>query len=144
VILTLTCRALICKFLGAFAILRKTSVGFILSSRLSPHGRNRFPLTDFYEIWYLMIFRISVEKIRVCLNSDRNEGYYTRRHVSWIKPPRWTAGNRFFLLPEHREGTYLCLTDSVLCVTATVHILPSLVNFQSNARLHRTTDPVSV
>jgi hypothetical protein len=32
---------------------------------------------DFYEIWYLSIFRKSVEKIQVSLKSDTNNGYFT-------------------------------------------------------------------
>ena len=34
--------------------------------------------TDFYEILYLSIFRKSVEKIQILLNSDKNNGYFTR------------------------------------------------------------------
>jgi hypothetical protein len=33
--------------------------------------------TDFHEIWYLSNFRKSVEKIRVLLKSDKNNGYFT-------------------------------------------------------------------
>jgi hypothetical protein len=33
--------------------------------------------TDFHEIWYLRIFRTSVEKIQVPLKSDKNNGYLT-------------------------------------------------------------------
>ena len=33
-------------------------------------------LTDFHEIWYLSIFKKSVEKIKDSLKSDRNGGYY--------------------------------------------------------------------
>jgi hypothetical protein len=35
--------------------------------------------TDFHEIWYLNIFRKSVEKIQVSLKSDKNDGYVTWR-----------------------------------------------------------------
>ena len=35
----------------------------------------------FYEIWYLCIFRKSVEKIQVSLKSDKNNGYFTWRPV---------------------------------------------------------------
>jgi hypothetical protein len=37
--------------------------------KLDPHW------TDFYEIWYLNIFRISVEKIQVSLKSVKNNGH---------------------------------------------------------------------
>jgi len=33
--------------------------------------------TDFHEISYLTIFRISVEKIQVSLKYDKNNGYFT-------------------------------------------------------------------
>jgi hypothetical protein len=32
---------------------------------------------DFHEIWYLSIFQKSVEKIKVWLKSDKNNGYFT-------------------------------------------------------------------
>ena len=35
--------------------------------------------TDFHEIWYLRIFRKSVEKINVSLKPDKNYGYFTWR-----------------------------------------------------------------
>jgi hypothetical protein len=34
---------------------------------------------EFHETWYLSIFRISVEKIRVSLQPDKNIGYFTWR-----------------------------------------------------------------
>ena len=34
---------------------------------------------DFREIWYLSIFRNSVEKIKHLLKSDKNNGYFTWR-----------------------------------------------------------------
>jgi hypothetical protein len=36
-------------------------------------------LTDFHEIWYLRIFQKRVEKIQVWLNSNKSNGYFTRR-----------------------------------------------------------------
>ena len=35
--------------------------------------------SDFHEIWYLSIFRKSVEKIQVSLKSDKTNGYFTRK-----------------------------------------------------------------
>jgi hypothetical protein len=35
------------------------------------------PWTDFHEIWYLNIFRKSVEKIQVLLKSDKNNGRFS-------------------------------------------------------------------
>ena len=43
-----------------------------LSVRMEQLGSHR---TDFHEILYLRIFRKSVEKIKVSLNSDKNKGY---------------------------------------------------------------------
>ena len=40
-----------------------------------------FHWTDFHEIWYLRIFRKSVEKILVSLKSDKNKGYFTWRPI---------------------------------------------------------------
>jgi hypothetical protein len=37
--------------------------------------------TDFLEIWYLNIFRKSVEKIQVSLESDKNNGYFIWLHM---------------------------------------------------------------
>ena len=37
--------------------------------------------TDFYEIWYLNIFRKSAEKIQVSLKSDKSNGYFTWRPI---------------------------------------------------------------
>jgi len=36
---------------------------------------------DVDEIWYLSIFRMSVEKIHVSLKSDKNNGYFTWRPI---------------------------------------------------------------
>jgi hypothetical protein len=38
-------------------------------------------LTDFHEIWYLSIFRKSVEKIQDVLISDKNNEYFTLRQT---------------------------------------------------------------
>ena len=50
-----------------------------LSVRMDPLGPN---WTDFHEIWYMSIFRKSVEKIEVSWKSDKNGGYTWR---SWIR-----------------------------------------------------------
>jgi hypothetical protein len=44
-----------------------------LSVRMELHGSH---WTDFYEVWYLSIFRKSVEKIHVRLKSDKKNGYF--------------------------------------------------------------------
>ena len=73
-------------FLGAFAKLRKATVSFVMyvhpsvrhSTRMQQIGSHS---TDFHEIWYLRIFRKSIDKIQIPLKSDKNNGYFTRRHV---------------------------------------------------------------
>jgi hypothetical protein len=52
------------------------SVSVCLSVRMKQLGSHR---TDFHEIWYLNIFRKSVEKFQVSLQSDKNNGYFTCR-----------------------------------------------------------------
>jgi hypothetical protein len=58
-------------FLGVFAKMRKATISFVMSTR--PSGRPYVRMeqldshwTDFHEIWYLSIFRESVEKIKIC------------------------------------------------------------------------------
>ena len=72
------------EFLGAFAKWRKATVSFVIPVCLSvclsvcPSVRLeqlRPHLTDFYEISYLNIFQKSVERIRISLKSDENDGY---------------------------------------------------------------------
>ena len=47
-----------CRFLGAFAKLRKVTVRFVMSVCLSvcPHGKTRFPLDGFLENWIFEYF----------------------------------------------------------------------------------------
>jgi hypothetical protein len=35
--------------------------------------------TDFYEIWYLRVFRKFIKKIQLSIKSDKNNGYFTWR-----------------------------------------------------------------
>ena len=67
-------------FLGAIANLQKAAVSFIMSACLSTnveqlglHG------TDFHKIWYLNVFKKSVQKIKVLLKRDKNNWYFTWR-----------------------------------------------------------------
>ena len=89
-------------FLGVFAKLRKVTVSFFMSLCLSLYLSLCLPVcqsvrpfvrpparmeqvgshwTDFREIWYLIIFRTSVNKIRVWLKYGKNNGYFTWRHM---------------------------------------------------------------
>jgi hypothetical protein len=64
-------------FVGAFAKLRKATIRFMsicMSVRMEQLGSHWM---DFHEIWYLTIFRKSVEKVSVLLKSDKNNGYLT-------------------------------------------------------------------
>jgi hypothetical protein len=63
--------------LGAFAKLRKVTVSFVISVRLSVR-MEQFGThwTDILEIRYLGVIRKSVEKIQVSSKSDKNYGYF--------------------------------------------------------------------
>ena len=67
---------LIWPSLGAFAKLQNASTSFVMSvcmsvrmEQLGSHGR------EFHEIWHSSIFKRSVIKIQVSLQSDKNNGY---------------------------------------------------------------------
>ena len=56
----------------------KPTIGFVMSVRMEQlvsHYKN------FYEIWYVKIFRKYVEKIQVSLKYDRNKEYWTWKLV---------------------------------------------------------------
>ena len=63
------------SFLGAFAKLRKATLTFIMCVLYLPGSH----WTDFHEILYLSIFRKSVEKTYVWLESDKTSGYFAWR-----------------------------------------------------------------
>ena len=59
-------------FLGAFAKLRKVTISFVVSVRLSLRMKQHSShWTGIHEIWYLNIFRKYVEKIQPPLNVIR-------------------------------------------------------------------------
>jgi hypothetical protein len=72
-------------FFGAFAKLRKDTISFAMSIRLSvrihKHGSH---WTDCHEVWYLRIFRKSVEKLHVSLKSDKNKRYFTWKPIKFL------------------------------------------------------------
>jgi hypothetical protein len=90
-------------FLGAFAKLRKAAVSFVMSVRLPvlTHVKKLGThLTDFYQIWYLILFRKSVNRIRVWLKSVRNKDYCTWSRMlaiicRWIHLRMWNVSDRF-------------------------------------------------
>jgi len=60
-------------FLGALAKLRKATISFVISVRLSVRMEQLVSQwTDFYEIWYLRIFHKSGRRIQVSFKSDKN------------------------------------------------------------------------
>jgi len=73
------------------AKLRKTTISLVMCVRptsVRPTARPSICLellashwTDFHEIWYLNIFRNTVEKIQVSLKSDKNTGCITWRSL---------------------------------------------------------------
>ena len=69
-------------FVGALAKLRKATISFVMYVCLSvrmEQGCSHW--TDFNEIWYLNIFRKSVEKVRVALKRDKNCAYFTWKPI---------------------------------------------------------------
>ena len=83
------------SLLGVLTKLRKATISFVMSSvclsvcpSVSLSVRPSVCIeqldsnwTDVHEIWYLSIFRNSVEKIKVSLKSANNYGYLTSRHL---------------------------------------------------------------
>jgi hypothetical protein len=77
-------------FLGTFTKLQKSTISFVMSA--CPPVRPSVcafvcmeqlgsQLTDFYEIWYLGVFRKSVDKIQVWLKSFKNNWYFIWKHM---------------------------------------------------------------
>jgi hypothetical protein len=66
---------ILCLVLGAFAKFRKAAVSFVKSVRL--YEKTRLPLDEFLEIWYVIIFGQSFEKMQVSFESDKNNAYFT-------------------------------------------------------------------
>jgi hypothetical protein len=64
-------------FLGASAKPQRATVSFVISVCL-PAWNNS---ADFHKIFYLSIFRKSVQKIQVSLKTDKTDGYVTRRPI---------------------------------------------------------------
>ena len=73
-------------FLDAFAELRKAAASLVRfvcpSVRMEQLGSNWH---DFYDTWYLSIFRKSVPKIQISLKSDKNNRYFTWRPIYIFK-----------------------------------------------------------
>ena len=65
-------------FSGAFAEFQKVNIKFVMSVRPSVRKEKLgSQWTDCRQIWKMGIFRKSVEKIKVSLKSNKNDGYIT-------------------------------------------------------------------
>jgi len=66
------------SFLGAFVKLRRATISFVMSAyppvRMKKFGSH---MKDFHEILFLRIFRKTVKRNEVSLQSDKNKGYFT-------------------------------------------------------------------
>jgi hypothetical protein len=62
--------------LGAFVKLRKATHIFVMFVRMKQLGSRWM---DFHKIWYLIIFRKTVDKIQVSLKQDKNNGHFPWR-----------------------------------------------------------------
>jgi hypothetical protein len=62
-------------FLGAFSKLRKASISFVMS--VCPYGTTWLPMEGFWRNLKVILFRKIVEKIKIWLKSDKNNGYFT-------------------------------------------------------------------
>jgi len=71
-------------FLGALPKLQKLLASPNLSVRPSLHTELGSNWSDFREIWFLSIFRKSVQKIQVSLKSKKNSGYFTWRRIHFF------------------------------------------------------------
>ena len=76
--------------------MRRATISFVIS--VCPNETARLSQwMKFYDIRRLMIFRKSVEKIQVSLQSDKNNGHFIQRHV-YIYDTSLTASlNKTFL-----------------------------------------------
>jgi hypothetical protein len=63
---------IVCK-IARKPVLASSYLPVRLSVRMEQLGS---PWTDFHEVWYLNIFRKSVEKIQILLKYDKNTGYF--------------------------------------------------------------------
>ena len=74
--------------------MRKTSSSIVISVRLSGRmERLGSHWADFHEIWYLSMFRNSVDKIQVLLESVKKFWCFTRR-------PMYVCDNISLILPK--------------------------------------------
>jgi hypothetical protein len=64
-------------FLGAFAKLRKATISFVMSIRLSARNKPAPTGMIFTKFYILSIFRKTVQKIQISLPSDKDNGYFT-------------------------------------------------------------------
>jgi hypothetical protein len=100
------CVLLLDVFLGALAKLRKATINFDISVHLSVRlsvsmKQLGYHWTYFNEILYLRIFRISIEKFHILLNSDKNKGYFT-----------WISRSVFYRISINSSWNEKCFRQS--------------------------------
>jgi type IV secretory pathway VirB3-like protein len=66
-------------FLGAFAKLLRGNISFVMSVRLSSHNKSAPIVQIFMKLYIREFFENLSRRIQVSLNSDKNNGYFTRR-----------------------------------------------------------------
>jgi hypothetical protein len=77
-------------FLGAFEKLWKSTITFVMYVCMFVRVEQlRSHWMDFYEIWYLRIFPKTVEKIKVALKSDKNNGTLHEDLCTFMTISRW-------------------------------------------------------
>jgi len=81
ILLLQACDILVKYFLDVFAKLRRATVSFVTSVRLSTWNTSAPTGRTFMKFYSSGIFRKSVEKIQVSLKSDKNKGYFTWRQM---------------------------------------------------------------
>jgi len=111
-------------FTGAFTKLQKVTISFVMSVCLSNHPsvcmeQISSHWMNFYEIWYLIIFLKSVEKIQVSLKSDKNNGHFT-----WWSIHFWSHLTHFFLEWDMFETNVVQKIET--------HILSSITFFKNH------------
>jgi hypothetical protein len=96
------------QYLGAFAKLSRMTISFVMSVRLCVRPSFRVDQLGshwkhIYEIWYLKIFRRSVDKIQISLQSEKNKGHFT-----WRPTCNFLNTSRSFLLRMRNVSDKSC------------------------------------
>jgi hypothetical protein len=96
--------------LGAFAILRKATISFVMSVCLSVSTKQLGShWTDFHETRYVGSFQKLVEKTQVSLKSDKNKWYFTWRpiHIFYYNPQISSYNEKCFRKKADKIETHI-------------------------------------